>query len=188
MKGTTNSSSFSSSTSGVNENATGLFCISVIAGKGLASKDKNGFSDPFVVLGLIDSLGNFIADSTGPNNITRKTEVIFKTLNPIWQPNAWIFKINSAGSENIRGIRIEVFDKDRFGKPDFMGQIVIPVEKWVEESSKRAWLKLEHRAGKTKEFVSGEIDVKYIWLTDIAFDYTKDKDLIRANAFTTTGL
>jgi len=166
------------------ENAVAMFCVSIIAGKGLASKDKNGFSDPFVILGLIDASSNWIADATGANNVTRKTEVIFKTLNPIWQPNAWIFKINSIGSENIKGLKIEVYDKDRFGRPDFMGQFIVPVEKWLEEPSKRTWVKLEQRPGKTKEYVSGEIDIKYIWLTDVLFDYTKDKDLIRAYTIT----
>ena len=56
--------------------------ITVISATELAAADSNGLSDPYVSLTIQDSSG-----TTGGSHLSKKTNVMKKTLNPVWNEN-----------------------------------------------------------------------------------------------------
>ncbi|KAG9295993.1 hypothetical protein G9A89_011845 [Geosiphon pyriformis] len=84
--------------------------IGVLAARDLAAADKDGSSDPYVVVRV--------------GNQKYQTPVINKNLNPVWNTT---FDIK-LGPEKIPGsVTITVWDEDRFGR-DFLGEITIPMK------------------------------------------------------------
>ncbi|XP_032076754.1 copine-8 isoform X2 [Thamnophis elegans] len=79
----------------------------------LDKKDFFGKSDPFLVF--------FRSNEDGSFTICHKTEVIKNTLNPVWQA----FKISIralCNGDYDRTIKVEVYDWDRDGSHDFIGE------------------------------------------------------------------
>uniref|UniRef100_A0A8C9TK13 Copine 8 n=1 Tax=Scleropages formosus TaxID=113540 RepID=A0A8C9TK13_SCLFO len=91
-------------------------CESVMmqfCGNKLDKKDFFGKSDPFLVFHRSNEDGTF--------TICHKTEVVKNTLNPVWQA----FKIPVralCNGDYDRAIKIEVYDWDRDGSHDFIGE------------------------------------------------------------------
>ncbi|KAJ7558764.1 hypothetical protein O6H91_04G054800 [Diphasiastrum complanatum] len=114
--------------------------VQVMEARGLASRDSNGFSDPYVRLQL--------------GRTKTKTKVVQKSLNPSWYEE-FLFKLEDLKSELL----ISVWDEDSF-TDDFLGQIKLPVAQ-VLNSDKQAllpiWYPLQKRNCKSKVPVSGEI-------------------------------
>lgn len=82
-------------------------------GNKLDKKDFFGKSDPFMVFYRSNEDGSF--------TICHKTEVIKNTLNPVWQA----FKIPVralCNGDHDRTIKVEVYDWDRDGSHDFIGE------------------------------------------------------------------
>uniref|UniRef100_A0A8C8ZFC1 Copine 8 n=1 Tax=Prolemur simus TaxID=1328070 RepID=A0A8C8ZFC1_PROSS len=79
----------------------------------LDKKDFFGKSDPFLVFYRSNEDGSF--------TICHKTEVVKNTLNPVWQA----FKISVralCNGDYDRTIKVEVYDWDRDGSHDFIGE------------------------------------------------------------------
>uniref|UniRef100_A0AAX7U313 Copine-8 n=1 Tax=Astatotilapia calliptera TaxID=8154 RepID=A0AAX7U313_ASTCA len=82
-------------------------------GNKLDKKDFFGKSDPFLVF--------YRSNEDGTFTICHKTEVVKNTLNPVWQA----FKIPVralCNGDYDRTIKIEVYDWDRDGSHDFIGE------------------------------------------------------------------
>ncbi|XP_016312906.1 copine-8 [Sinocyclocheilus anshuiensis] len=82
-------------------------------GNKLDKKDFFGKSDPFLVF--------YRSNEDGTFTICHKTEVVKNTLNPVWQA----FKISVralCNGDYDRTIKIEVYDWDRDGSHDFIGE------------------------------------------------------------------
>ncbi|KAJ8261924.1 hypothetical protein GJAV_G00160060 [Gymnothorax javanicus] len=82
-------------------------------GNKLDKKDFFGKSDPFLVF--------YRSNEDGTFTICHKTEVVKNTLNPVWQA----FKIPVralCNGDYDRAIKIEVYDWDRDGSHDFIGE------------------------------------------------------------------
>lgn len=84
--------------------------IGVLAARDLAAGDKDGFSDPYAVIRVA--------------NKKYETEVIKKSLNPVWNSS---FDIKLSEANVPQHITITVWDEDRFGR-DFLGEITIPIK------------------------------------------------------------
>ncbi|KAL7982730.1 hypothetical protein Chor_010328 [Crotalus horridus] len=79
----------------------------------LDKKDFFGKSDPFLVF--------FRSNEDGSFTICHKTEVIKNTLNPVWQ--AFKLSIRAlCNGDYDRTIKVEVYDWDRDGSHDFIGE------------------------------------------------------------------
>ncbi|TKA65396.1 hypothetical protein B0A49_10156, partial [Cryomyces minteri] len=133
-----------------NGNGTLVLEITVIRGRGLAAKDKSGYSDPYLVLTLGDA--------------KEATPAISQTLNPEWNQT---FELPVLGVQSLL-LECVCWDKDRFGK-DYMGEFDVPLEdifangqttqeagmppKWYPLASKKP--------GKKKSIVTGEVQLKF---------------------------
>nr|CAG8438384.1 15354_t:CDS:10 [Entrophospora candida] len=122
--------------------------IDIIEGKNLASKDTNGYSDPYVTLYIEDS--------------TYHTQVVNKELNPRWNAT-FEHRINQ--DKPPEAIYFTCWDKDVFGK-DYMGEFdILLKELWGngivgynhELNKPHPYPLISKRKG---EVVSGEIIVK----------------------------
>uniref|UniRef100_A0A7N8WYM2 Copine Va n=1 Tax=Mastacembelus armatus TaxID=205130 RepID=A0A7N8WYM2_9TELE len=79
----------------------------------LDKKDFFGKSDPFMVF--------YRSNEDGTFTICHKTEVMKNTLNPVWQPFSIPVRALCNGDYD-RTIKVEVYDWDRDGSHDFIGE------------------------------------------------------------------
>ncbi|CAG8564901.1 11112_t:CDS:2 [Ambispora leptoticha] len=84
--------------------------IGVLAARDLAAADKDGFSDPYVVVRV--------------GNQKYQTQVINKNLNPVWNR---VFDAKLGPEKIPQHITITVWDEDRIGR-DFLGEVTIPLK------------------------------------------------------------
>ncbi|EEQ90919.2 phosphatidylserine decarboxylase [Blastomyces dermatitidis ER-3] len=117
----------------------------VISGRNLAPKDRNGLSDPYLVVSLGEA--------------RQSTPTITKTLNPEWNVS---FDLPILGVPLLECI---CWDKDRFGK-DYMGEFDIPLEDIFSAGTiqpQPQWYTLHsgRKAGRKSGDVSGEIQMQF---------------------------
>ncbi|KAG0343842.1 hypothetical protein BG004_004962 [Podila humilis] len=129
------------------------FRIYIAQAKGLASRDRNGYSDPYVKLAV------------GGHKFT--TQVIHKSLNPVWDA-AFDFEIEAQSLPDQ--IVLMFWDKDRWGRDDFLGTVHVPFEAdsiWADGKPKHyddkdneaMWFKLTSIPGKFSK-ITGEVNIK----------------------------
>ncbi|KAI9715353.1 MAG: hypothetical protein M1812_005998 [Candelaria pacifica] len=120
--------------------------ITVVRGRNLAAKDKNGTSDPYLVITLGEA--------------RESTPTISKTLNPEWNVT-FEFPISDVHNLLLEGV---CWDKDRIGK-DYMGEFDIALEdvfanEQIIQEPQWYTLKSKHKGSK-KSVVSGEVQLKF---------------------------
>ncbi|KAI5244212.1 hypothetical protein E4T42_07145 [Aureobasidium subglaciale] len=117
--------------------------VQVLEGRNLAPKDKNGTSDPYLVITLGDA--------------REATSVIDKTLNPKWNQT---FDLPISGISSLL-LEAVCWDKDRFSK-DYMGEFDVALEDIFTNAHTPKWYKLESRkSGRKKSHASGEVLLKF---------------------------
>ena len=82
-------------------------------GNDLDKKDFMGKSDPFLIFYRCNDASTYLP--------VHKTEVIKKTLNPVWKPIVIPARILCGGDHN-RSIKIECYDWDSDGGHDLIGE------------------------------------------------------------------
>ncbi|KAF9312116.1 hypothetical protein BG003_006613 [Podila horticola] len=128
--------------------------IYISHGKDLASKDLNGFSDPYIKI------------SVGGHKFT--TTVVPKSLNPVWNAS---FDFDLEAQSIPDEVRFMVWDKDWVSKDDFMGCLIVPLDSasiWADAvprhfddpANKAMWHPLSSIPGKSSK-VSGEVEIKF---------------------------
>ncbi|GAA5841649.1 hypothetical protein JCM3766R1_006800 [Sporobolomyces carnicolor] len=152
----------------------GTLVIQVQAARNLVAKDRNGLSDPYVVIRY------------GNHRVTSPTA--YKTLNPVWSSKG----DTKSGESSVGEARLEVkevfeslglaresveivcWDRDRVGS-EYMGEVGLSIENWwnsgvqdleaesvpigfSDEANKPVWHTL--RSSRSRTSVSGEILVK----------------------------
>ncbi|KAH7148911.1 phosphatidylserine decarboxylase-domain-containing protein [Dactylonectria macrodidyma] len=120
--------------------------VAIIKARNLAAKDRNGTSDPYLVLSLGDA------------RITTHTEP--KTLNPEWNVTEEI------AITSVQNLVLDVicWDKDRFGK-DYLGEFELALEEIFQNEKveqEPSWFPLKSkRPGKKTSIVSGEVQLQF---------------------------
>ncbi|XP_063682036.1 calcium-dependent protein kinase C-like isoform X2 [Bolinopsis microptera] len=104
--------------------------IKIKQGRNLIPMDANGFSDPYVKIKLIPD----------PDQLYKqKTNVIKKTLDPVWNEK---FNIHGVSLVNDKRILLEVWDWDRASRNDFMGCMSFSIKEDVVAGGVSGWYKL----------------------------------------------
>lgn len=122
--------------------------VNVLEARGLAARDDNGLSDPFVRLQL--------------GSTKAKSATVYKDLNPSWNEE-FIFSVDGSDDELL----VVVWDEDRFSR-DFLGQVKIPISDVLtaeKQTIGRQWYTLQ-RSEKSKFPVTGEYQLHFPQLYD----------------------
>ena len=127
--------------------------VHVKKAKGLAAKDRNGLSDPYIILS-VNGAGE------------QKTKIIKKTLDPVFD-ECFVFEGDKLTGDDDT-LKLTVYDYDFGQKDDFMGQIELslsPLHALVAEK----WYRLEHAENETakqqKEEVRGRVLVRLAYIS-----------------------
>ncbi|CAG9320966.1 unnamed protein product [Blepharisma stoltei] len=100
-----------------------------LVGHHLDAMDFGGKSDPYLIFYRL------LQDDSWSE--CYRTEIIYKTLDPVWKP----FEINLhqlCGSDPNRSIKIECFDWDRCSSDDFIGQVTVTLRELLRAGSQFA--------------------------------------------------
>jgi phosphatidylserine decarboxylase len=112
--------------------------IQVRSCTGLLAKDRNGHSDPFVVVSVLGT--------------RHQTPVAKKTVNPVWAgadskngegkgtgETTWDFPIWLSLADQLGAVELVVWDKDMVGK-DYLGEAAVLLDEWFgREGQERAF-------------------------------------------------
>ncbi|CAF4514045.1 unnamed protein product [Rotaria socialis] len=96
--------------------------------RNLLSMDNDSFSDPYAQIGFI--------------NQSQRTDIIQRTLCPTWDQSLIFSTVELYGEpdeihHNPPNILIELFDKDQYGAPDFLGRVQCsPIVRLVPDEAK----------------------------------------------------
>ena len=98
--------------------------VTVVRAENLLAKDRGGTSDPFAVL----ILGRQI----------KKTNVIYKTLNPEWN-ETFEFQFNS--QESNLNVVVYDYDKGIFfgGTQEYLGSVTVNIDSLLQNGSGEEW-------------------------------------------------
>ncbi|KAM7378055.1 hypothetical protein PAMA_013112 [Pampus argenteus] len=138
-------------------------------GNKLDKKDFFGKSDPFLVF--------YRSNEDGTFTICHKTEVIKNTLNPVWQA----FKIPVralCNGDYDRTIKVEVYDWDRDGSHDFIGEFSTSYRELSRGQSQFNVYEVvnQKKKGKKKKYLNSGTVTLLSFLVDIEvtfLDYIK---------------
>ncbi|KNC52098.1 uncharacterized protein AMSG_00926 [Thecamonas trahens ATCC 50062] len=157
------------SASRLGEVANGTIVVQLLCGTALAPKDKTGTSDPFVGVWCVPA--GAWPPGTAPSSRSADaaaldaaaygkpvyTDVAWRNLNPTWRQAR--FELPLVDASDVLVFR--VFDKDRIGRSDFMGEAMLPVAAALRHAKPRhAVLALAQR-GFASEAVSGHIELVF---------------------------
>jgi len=129
--------------------------ITVVAGRNLAIKDKSlfgqGSSDPYVKIHFLETQ-------------LCRTKTVMKSLNPVWN-QTFTFFVMPMGleAEKCGSIHFEMFDYDRCGGDDPMGDAFLPLADIFDSATHKKFLKLQTNENtdctRTTYNVSGGVEV-----------------------------
>jgi len=111
--------------------------VDVVEGRSLAPKDKNGLSDPFVIISL------------GDEQYT--SHFAPETLTPKWREPITFEVFDLASS-----LHVSVWDKDKLGK-DYMGGVDVILQMCTKPVDQ--WFELKDLTN-NKEYVSGDVHLR----------------------------
>eukprot|EP01129_Flabellula_baltica_P011071 TRINITY_DN4770_c0_g1_i3.p1 TRINITY_DN4770_c0_g1~~TRINITY_DN4770_c0_g1_i3.p1 ORF type:complete len:401 (-),score=90.94 TRINITY_DN4770_c0_g1_i3:24-1226(-) len=118
-----------------------VLMIIVKAARNLAPMDKGGTSDPYVIL------------TTDFNKQKFKTKIIKKTLNPTWDQEFQFYVSELSGN-----LILKIWDKDKWVKDDFLGDVIIPLES-LYDGAVDEWYTIDNEP-KIKTGEPGQIRIK----------------------------
>lgn len=124
-----------------NESPVVILRVQVLSCKDLLSKDRNGYSDPYVVI----SLHNLLITLTHPSisfvvvnvlGTRHQTSVVKRTLNPVYNPKdaTFDFPIYLSLADKLGVLELIIWDKDMLSK-DYLGEVSIPLEDWFRDGN-----------------------------------------------------
>lgn len=143
--------------------------VIVIKARDLAAKDRNGTSDPYIVLSLGDA--------------KETTHSVPKTLNPEWNV---ICQMPIVGT-NCLLLDVICWDKDKFGK-DYLGEFDLALEEifanGCSEQEPRWYPLRSKKPGKKTSVVSGEVLLQFTLLDSTNKDATDQQIMEKLSSLT----
>ncbi|KAF9443222.1 hypothetical protein P691DRAFT_779000 [Macrolepiota fuliginosa MF-IS2] len=94
--------------------------ILIVGCTDLVAKDRNGYSDPFVVVSVLNS--------------RQQTPVAKRTINPTYNPKdaTFDFPLYLSTADKLGALELVVWDKDVLSK-DYLGEAALPLEDWFAD-------------------------------------------------------
>lgn len=129
--------------------------ITAFSGHGLAPKDLNGLSDPYLII-WIGEKGNLTQPSEGASELF-KTKFIPKTLNPVWEENRIFTSLYSQNMTNPV-LHVVCWDKDKLTADDYMGECEIELTR-ATAAGASVEIALQAMGSRASEKVSGTITI-----------------------------
>ncbi|XP_031810551.1 copine-9 isoform X8 [Sarcophilus harrisii] len=129
----------------------------------LDKKDFFGKSDPFLVF--------YRSNEDGTFTICHKTEVVKNTLNPVWQPFTIPVRALCNGDYD-RTVKIDVYDWDRDGSHDFIGEFTTSYRELTKAQSQFTVYEVlnPRKKCKKKKYVnSGTVCLSFSQVTLLSF-------------------
>ncbi|KAM8776991.1 ras GTPase-activating protein 4B isoform 1-T1 [Rhynchonycteris naso] len=105
---------------------------SVLEARDLAPKDRNGASDPFVRVRY--------------NGRTQETSIVKKSCYPRWN-ETFDFELEEGGTE---ALCVEAWDWDLVSRNDFLGKVVVNVQRLWAAQQEEGWFRLQPDQSKTR--------------------------------------
>ncbi|CAH7256811.1 Rasa4 [Phodopus roborovskii] len=105
---------------------------SVLEARDLAPKDRNGASDPFVRVHY--------------NGRTRETSVVKKSCYPRWN-ETFEFDLEEGAAE---ALSVEAWDWDLVSRNDFLGKVVVNVQRLCSAQQEEGWFRLQPDRSKSR--------------------------------------
>jgi Ca2+-dependent lipid-binding protein len=96
--------------------AVGVIAITIHHAIGLAARDRNGTSDPYIVLSY-SKFGKPI----------HSTRVVLGDLNPVWEETAFLL-VTEEEVKAEEGISVTLWDSDKRSADDLVGKVVVPLD------------------------------------------------------------
>jgi len=119
--------------------------VEIIEARDLLASDRNGFSDPYVV--IEEKVGMY----TDKKKYPLKTPVVKKNLNPVWN-----FSTEVPYNSYFGKIRFLVFDWDRLSSDDFLGSCSVSPSLLNNGVPLDVWLPLEQKPYPKKPMDKGK--------------------------------
>ncbi|CAI8048698.1 Synaptotagmin-like protein 5 [Geodia barretti] len=124
--------------------------IHVNRARDLAAADGNGFSDPYVKTYLLPDHSK---------SSKRKTNIARKTLNPVY--NQTLKYIVAPLELNSQTVWLSVWDWDRFGRNQFLGEVRLPLASLDLSNPTECWYTLQDKDEDTgaTDFYRGQLNL-----------------------------
>ncbi|CAL1717452.1 unnamed protein product [Somion occarium] len=128
--------------------------VQVLSCKDLLAKDRNGTSDPFVVVSVLGR--------------RYTTPVAKRTLNPNFNPKdaTFEFPIYLSLADKLGVVELVLWDKDMI-KKDYLGEVSLPLEDWFRDDNALSFSDVNNKAislnilsTRTSTQASGSIQIK----------------------------
>eukprot|EP01104_Vermistella_antarctica_P009698 TRINITY_DN2512_c0_g1_i1.p1 TRINITY_DN2512_c0_g1~~TRINITY_DN2512_c0_g1_i1.p1 ORF type:complete len:703 (+),score=201.56 TRINITY_DN2512_c0_g1_i1:114-2222(+) len=139
----------------------GELTVKIIRCTDLPAKDRDGKSDPYVIFGFADKKGEFL--NKDDDRWTQRTPTIPKNLNPEWKDH----EKTMITDDNTAAFRLEVFDKDKGSRDDFIGSYQLEAVNDGDEIDYEVALQQKKKKGlfSKKAKNTGTITFKLQWLS-----------------------
>jgi len=123
--------------------------VDIIEARDLLASDKNGLSDPYVVI-----------DQTAGFTSSIKTPVVKESLSPVWNFNTVV-----CVDPSFKKLKFRVFDWDRFSADDCLGTCSFPASMFADGVPIDVWQPLKQKSKKCLFHFHGCL--KYLSFMDV---------------------